>query len=179
MSYSACLDVHYDARFAHACAVVFELGPPERVVAEYCHVIHDVEDYVPGEFYRRELPCLLAIYGCIKESLDLIFIDGYVWLGDGRKGLGAYLYGDVPGAIPVIGVAKSPFAGGSGHALVYRGESRKPLYVTSVGIELDEAASTVRNLGGGHRIPEVLKRADRLSRSRYGGSREDPAPPME
>lgn len=179
MSYSACLDVQYDARTAHACAVVFELEPSERVISEYCHVIHDVEDYVPGKFYRRELPCLLAIHRQIAEPLDLIFIDGYVWLGGGRKGLGAHLYDEIPGRIPIIGVAKSHFVGADGYALVYRGESRRPLYVTSAGIALGEAARIVRNLSGSHRIPKVLKRVDRLTRSRDGRRREEPTQPAE
>lgn len=165
MGYFASLDVHYKAADANACAVVFEPGPPERIVAEYCQVIFQTEEYVPGEFYRRELPCLLAVLGQIREQIDLIVIDGYVWLGHGRKGLGWYLFEELSGKIPVIGVAKSYFAGASGYAAVYRGMSSKPLYVTSIGLDLGEAARLIRNMGGPYRIPQVLKRADQLARA--------------
>lgn len=67
---------------------------------------------------------------------------------------------------PVIGVAKTRFAGAEDDAPVYRGKSERPLYVTSVGIDLGEAARIVKNMGGSHRIPDVLKRADRLTRLR-------------
>lgn len=168
MGYFACLDVHYEADDANACAVVFASGPPERIIAEYCQAITQAEEYVPGEFYKRELPSLLAVFGQIREQIDLILIDGYVWLGNGRKGLGWYLFEELSGKIPVIGVAKSYFAGASGYATVYRGTSSKPLYVTSIGMDLDTAALLISSMGGSHRIPHILKRVDQLTRERDG-----------
>ena len=61
-----------------------------------------------GEFYRRELPCLLAVLQNIPKP-DVIVIDGYVWLGSGHSGLGAHLYDALNQTGAVVGVAKSRF----------------------------------------------------------------------
>ena len=52
-----------------------------------------VAAYVPGQFYRRELPCLLAVFGLVRQPLEIILIDGYVWLdAQGMPGLGGHLF---------------------------------------------------------------------------------------
>ncbi|MFY0538676.1 hypothetical protein [Nannocystis pusilla] len=38
-------------------------------------------------------------------------IDGHVWLGPDRPGLGVHLHRALGEAIPVVGVAKNPFRG--------------------------------------------------------------------
>lgn len=121
-----------------------------------------VEPYVPGSFWQRELPCLLAVLDGLRP--ELVVVDGYVWLDSaGRKGLGAHLH-DVLG-IPVVGVAKTAFDG-SGHAQhVLRGGSHKPLYVTAVGMEPVAAAEAVRSMHGQHRLPTLIVLADQLARS--------------
>lgn len=46
----------------------------------------EIAPYQPGEFYRRELPCLLAVLACGPVA-EVIVVDGYVWLGPERAGL--------------------------------------------------------------------------------------------
>jgi deoxyribonuclease V len=122
--------------------------------------------YAPGEFYRRELPLLLAALKKLATEPDAILIDGYVWLdAKGRRALGAHLYEELRQATPVIGAAKTRFAGAekwSGQ--VVRGRSSAPLFVTAAGMGVDEAAAHVRSMHGEHRIPTLVALADRLAR---------------
>lgn len=164
MKLRACLDVYYTAGKAKACGVVFETEPMERIVAEYCRSLPAVADYVPGQFYRRELPCLLQLYHRISETLDLIIVDGYVWLAAGKKGLGAHFFDALGAKIPVIGVAKTYYHGCDCCRPIRRGQSKKPLYVSSVGMDLAAASEFIQHLDGCHRIPDILKKVDRLSR---------------
>ncbi|MGI5823483.1 MAG: endonuclease V [Dethiobacteria bacterium] len=162
----ACFDVYYFEDYAQACSIVFQIAPSEKIISKYCIAVKTFNAYVPGEFYKRELPCLLQVYGCIKEKIDIIVVDGYTLLGGGKKGLGAYFYAALGKKIPVIGVAKTYFHGCVNCIKVYRGKSLKPLYVSSVGLDPYFAAKLIGNLQGKYRIPEVLKEVDRLSRER-------------
>src|SRR4030095_7914663 len=90
----------------------------ERVV----HVAN-VQAYEPGQFYRRELPCLLAILQQLPPIKSVI-IDGYVWLeGTSKPGLGAHLHEALHEQVAVIGVAKTRFQGADGACEVLRGAS--------------------------------------------------------
>jgi hypothetical protein len=71
-------------------------------------VVPSVEPYVPGEFYRRELPCILRVLETISESIDVIVVDGYVWLEGTRPGLGAHLFDTLGTKVAIICVAKDP-----------------------------------------------------------------------
>ncbi len=120
------------------------------------------EPYVPGDFWRRELPSLLQVLE--GDAPDVIVVDGYVWLDDaGRKGLGAHLHEAL--GFPVVGIAKTAFAGSAHARAVLRGGSVLPLYVTSVGLPLDEAADRVLAMHGPHRLPTLVSLADRAARS--------------
>jgi deoxyribonuclease V len=166
----ACLDVHYRGAAARAACVVLQSWTDRSPVASYVAPITDVQPYEPGRFYLRELPCLLTVLRLLTMSPDVLVIDGYVWLSPDRKpGLGAHLHSALGDASSVIGVAKTEFL--ALHAsplveLVYRGTSTRPLFVTSVGIDPDRAGALVRSMHGDHRIPEALRLADRLARSR-------------
>jgi deoxyribonuclease V len=126
--------------------------------------------YVPGAFYKRELPLLQAVIGGLSPRPATVVIDGYVWLGaDDVPGLGSHLFNALQPAIPVIGVAKTPFRGDAWSAPVCRGHSRRPLYVTAAGIDLTAAAALVAGMHGLHRIPTLLQRADHLARAALKG----------
>ncbi|HOJ76833.1 MAG TPA: endonuclease V [Bacillota bacterium] len=161
-----CLDVYYYEDYANACGIVFETEPEERVLADYSEVVKPIAEYIPGEFYKRELPCLLKVIDKIQETIDLIIIDSFVWLGNGKKGLGVHLYEALSEKIPVIGVAKTHFKDCAQYTEVYRGKSKKPLYVSAIGIELDYSTELIKKLKGDHRIPDLLKRVDQLSRTK-------------
>ena len=161
----ACFDAYYRKDCTKTCCILFETGPIEKSIFEYCRITGITDRYIPGEFYKRELPGILEIYWEIKKDINLIIIDGYVLLKDNKMGLGGYLHRALEGETPVIGVAKSYFVNSRNYIKVYRGESNRPLYVSSIGIETDLAAKLIRNLDGKYRIPDMLKRVDRLTRS--------------
>lgn len=83
---------------------------------------------------------------------------------DQAPGLGFYLYEKLTPPIPVIGVAKNKFGGINTAAEILRGKSNKPLYVTSIGIDLPRASELIRNMEGEFRIPTLLKRVDQIAR---------------
>jgi deoxyribonuclease V len=135
---------------------------PDRTCAVF---LGRVEPYEPGRFYLRELPCLLAVLAELGESPGAVVVDGYVWLGDGMPGLGARLFEALGGEVPIVGVAKTRFQGADGVAeAVLRGASKSPLYVTAAGMDVRDAANCIRAMHGPHRVPALLKRADRLCR---------------
>jgi deoxyribonuclease V len=160
----ACVDVDYRDAGAVAACVCFEHWDDGTPVLESAIEIADVEPYESGQFYRRELPCILAVLQSLPTLPQIVIIDGYVWLGEQRRGLGAHLYEALDERASIIGVAKTRFVGAEPLALVTRGGSRTPLYVTAAGMDVAEAASHIRAMHGSHRIPTMLKRADQLSR---------------
>jgi deoxyribonuclease V len=62
-------------------------------------------------------------------------------------------------------VAKTPFRGADHAHAVRRGTAVRPLFVTSAGIPVGEAARHVAAMAGAHRIPDVLRLVDRIARS--------------
>ena len=128
--------------------------------------VDGVADYVPGEFYKRELPCVMAVIHQVRKyKVDCIILDSHVQLGEGKKGLGEYVYEAVYQMYPIIGVAKSSFHGNVEFVReVRRGESENPLYVSAIGTDLEEAAMYIQNMHGDYRIPTMLKEVDRLGR---------------
>lgn len=162
----ACVDVDYHGDEAVAACVLFRDWADERPAAEVVERIAGVEPYVPGQFYKRELPCLLAVLGRVSEPVELVVVDGYVWLGgEERPGLGARLYEALGRRVPVVGVAKTQFLSAKLAVAVRRGQSSsKSLYVTAAGVDVNEVAERVRSMHGPHRIPTLLKRVDGLCR---------------
>ena len=162
----AAVDVHYLGTAANAAGVLFRRWTAERPALEVSELIEKVEPYEPGSFYKRELPCLLKLLQAVKQQVETIIVDGYVWLGPGdRPGLGAHLYMALDEEIPVIGVAKSPFKGAVNAQQILRGPSQRPLYVTAAGVDSILAAENIKRMHGPHRIPTLLKRVDELCRS--------------
>ena len=128
----------------------------------YKVLIDNVAEYESGSFYKRELPCILQTLNTVSETLDFIVIDGYVTLGE-KKGLGAYLYEHLDVKIPIIGVAKTKFLSADSIELI-RGDSIKPLFITSLGIENSLSKLYIESMKGDFRIPFILKEADRICR---------------
>jgi len=96
----------------------------------------------------------------------MLVIDGYVWLGaTDAPALGAHLFEALHAAMPIVGVAKTKYRNDTWSERVYRGESRKPLYVTAADVETTRAAALVASMHGKHRIPTLLKQVDRLARA--------------
>lgn len=165
------LDAHYDeaAAIGASAAVVFSHWQDAAPRAEYTALCNQIEAYVPGQFYKRELPCLLAVLQQIKESLDTIVIDGYVTLGD-KPGLGIRLRDALADIVPIVGVAKTSFRTAAAEQ-VLRGRSKTPLYITATGTDAAQAAANIGNMAGLFRIPTLLQRVDRLARDELGRQR--------
>lgn len=156
-----CVDVDYrDHEVAAACVgfadwrdaaaarelVVKTAGPPPS--------------YESGAFYKRELPYVTGVVAAFGAA-DTIVVDGYVWLAPGQPGLGWHVHAAL--GVPVIGVAKRPFATAEAIA-VRRGASASPLFVTAVGTDAAAAAAAIAAMHGAFRLPTLLKRVDRLCR---------------
>jgi deoxyribonuclease V len=155
----AAVDVAYGDAGARAAAVWFEGWDATAASSEKVCLIDEVAPYEPGAFYKRELPCLLAVLAGVRP--ECVVIDGYVWLGPDRSGLGAHLHQAL--GVPIVGVAKTSFREAPAMS-VLRGESKNPLFVTAVGMDTGAAAAAVARMHGPFRIPTLLRRVDQLAR---------------
>ncbi|MFC3996377.1 endonuclease V [Nocardiopsis sediminis] len=169
-----------------AAAVVLDAGTLE-VVESATAVARPAFPYVPGLFAFREVPPLVEAVGKLRSAPDVFVCDGFGLAHPRRFGLACHL-----GVLldrPALGVGKSPFVGtaeppgerrGSWAPLVDGGEvvgralrtrdGVKPVYV-SVGhrTDLDGATELVLRLAPHYRLPEPIRRADRLSRDVLAG----------
>ncbi len=190
---AAGLDVSYsrDGTASGACAIVeSESG---RVVWTTTHRAPAGLPYIPSLLTFRELPMLLALFERARREfpeLDLWFVDGNGILHPRGAGIAA-CFGVVTDR-PTIGVAKSllcgrlqdppPSAKGvQARVLVDEREvgavitlppATRPLYVSpGQKVDIASAARLACAFAFGHRLPEPLYWADRLSRahSRMGG----------
>lgn len=161
------VDVHYRASNAVVAGVLFEHWEADAPNTELTVTVPlATAAYEPGQFYKRELPCVLALLRHLAQEPDYILVDGYVSLGsDGRPGLGQHVYEALQGRVVIIGVAKSRFKDTPSTTEVLRGDSQRALYVTAVGITTMEAKNYVTRMHGAHRLPTLLKRVDHLSRT--------------
>lgn len=161
----AAVDVHYPVSGGARAALVLAGDRTfSQITAEQTAFVAQVAPYVPGQFFRRELPPLRAVLAGVC-GIELLVIDGYVDLApDGRSGLGAYLHAEF--GVPVIGVAKTPFAAATHAVPVLRGQATRPLYVTAAGILAADAAGIVRKMSGKFRMPDALRHVDALARGR-------------
>jgi deoxyribonuclease V len=161
----ACLDVHYLTNTACAAAVIFNNWTDTTPLNRYTEFVQDNKAYEPGKFYLRELKPLMAVIEQIKEPIQIYLIDAYCYLSSGNEpGLGAYLYAATGGRSAIIGVAKNRFRDTHHATEVVRGNSKRPLYVTSIGLSQEEAAALVSVMAGEFRIPTLLKAVDQLAR---------------
>jgi len=161
----AALDVHYESRRAIGACVVFDDWSDSEPAALVRVVVPGASPYRPGRFYERELPCLLSVLGRSGCEFETIVIDGYVHLrAEVGKGLGAHLFASLPYSPVVIGVAKSPLKIADRFVAITRGRSARPLFVSAIGCPVEQAAQSIASMHGPHRIPTLLKLADRHAR---------------
>ena len=160
------IDVHYHNEVATVAGLTFAdwqaCKPNQTIVTQ----VTTFGDYEPGQFYKRELPCMLALLAKVDPLPNCIVIDGYVFLGKEQKpGLGKYLHEVLEGKAIVIGVAKNRFKGTPVEAELLRGESKRPLYITAIGIDQTQAKQHIREMCGTYRLPKLLKAVDQLCRT--------------
>ena len=184
---AAGLDVSYsrDGMATGGCAVVESRSG--RVVWTTTHRDRAGLPYIPSLLTFRELPMLLALFDRARRefpTLDLWFVDGNGILHPRGAGIAACF--GVLTDVPTIGVAKSllcgrlqepPRGASEFEALVSIDErevgavvtlppAMQPLYVSpGQTIDVPSAARLARAFACGHRLPEPLYWADRLSRA--------------
>lgn len=161
------VDVYYEENKAKSVGVVFqswEDSNPLEIITSYTE---NPQEYETGFFYKRELPCIQELLKFTDiNQIHTIVVDGYVYLNNEKKpGLGHYVYTHFSGTIPVIGVAKSAFHDNETFVKkIYRGNSSKPLYISSVGLELEVAAEHIQSMYGEYRFPHLLKLLDKQTK---------------
>lgn len=159
------IDVHYSVNGSTAAGVGFANWESSTPLQTYVSSLSSVVEYIPGQFYQRELPCILNLLREHALNPRLILVDGYVFLdGKSRPGLGKYLFDALGEQVPIVGIAKTAFSGIDQEFQVVRGNSIRPLFVTCVGVELAFAKTCVQKMQGSYRIPSMLKAADQLCR---------------
>ena len=158
------VDVHYPDDGGARAALVVAADPRfGTVVEERVAFVDAVPAYRAGFLFERELPAIRAALAA-TAPVDLLVVDSYVDLDpEGRPGLGAHVHAEI--GKPVIGVAKTAFRSATHAVPVVRGTGARPLYVTAAGIPVGDAAALVSAMAGAHRIPDALRRVDRLARS--------------
>jgi len=159
------VDVAYRKKTAMAGGIVFSDWTDAVPLHETVISCPVPDEYVPGGFYRRELPCITALLKHMPLVPDCIVIDGFVYLGRNRNpGLGKHLRNFLQDRVAVVGVAKTYFRDTPKSCEVMRGGSRRPLYITADGIAVNKAKLSIAAMHGTNRIPTLLKYVDRLCR---------------
>lgn len=161
------IDVSYQDNNAKVVGGFFENWNDEKLIKVSQKIVNNIKEYISGEFYKRELPCILEFLNDYDiNEIELIIIDGFVFLNDDNKqGLGGYLFESLDKRIPVIGVAKTSFHNNNKNVIdVLRGNSKKPLYISSIGIELLKASDLIKNMFGNNRMPNIIKQIDTQTR---------------
>ena len=157
------VDTHYRKTTAVTAAVGFKNWDSPTPFSVYINRTAVTGDYIPGQFYRRELAPILSMLGQISWTPELVLIDVYVFLSSSNPGLGARLYHALDKKTPVIGVAKSAFWGNDMAREIIRGRSSNPLYITAIGIDIDIACAGIATMAGKFRIPSLIRQAHNLA----------------
>ena len=66
----------------------------------------------------------------------------------------------------IIGVAKNFFKDTPHNCEILRGKSQKPLFITSIGIDLIDAKQNILKMSGEHRLPDLIKKVDSLTKQK-------------
>ena len=160
------IDADYDEELkkGHAAGVVAEKITDEKATGIVTAIVDNIGEYIPGQFYKRELKIAEAVISQLRiQDIELIVVDGYADSGTEEHALGTFVYEKYN--IPVIGIAKNKYPRCTiPDTEVYRGESKKPLYVTSKGISHEEAKKYVEEMAGEYRLPFLVKYADKAAR---------------
>lgn len=127
----------------------------------------EINEYIPGQFYKRELPVIKAFIDYHQITPDVLIVDGYIFLkhenGNVSLGLGGHVAKVFVSFKDIIGVAKSKFCRNDEISeLIYRGKSKNPLYVQSLNFK--KYKTDIESMNGEYRIPEIFKQVDYLTK---------------
>jgi len=73
------VDVQYSDRTGSVAGVLFNNWTDSKPFKEYLSIIDDICEYESGQFYKRELPCILKLINEHSISPTVLVIDGYVF----------------------------------------------------------------------------------------------------
>lgn len=189
----AALDVAYVSPGEAVAACVVAEARTREVIATYTRCAPVTFPYISGYLAFRELPALLALWRELMADgpiADVVLIDGNGILHPRRAGIAACfgLLADVP----TIGIGKSLLCGTVDVRGLRAGENRpvihhddviglavaatdrsKPIFVSPGNhCDLEQAGAIVQQLCDGHRLPEPLHCADRLTKQASRKQRE-------
>lgn len=170
-------DTYYYNGFSYTVGGVFKSWG-DKEVSYYATSVRTCIDaeYKPGELYKRELPSIMQCLANLNiDTIDIIVVDGFVWLSeDGKtltKGLGAHLQDAIFNKYntkkTIVGIAKNRY-----HVKIpdcvdlERGLiSAKPIFITCSETCFTEFYSTqVKIMHGDYRIPSIIKAVDTKTR---------------
>jgi deoxyribonuclease V len=176
-------DAHYRSDPATTVAAIAVMTFPDLAPHDAAQATRPTDfPYRPGLLSFREAPAVLDALRRLRTAPDLLLVDGQGIAHPRRFGLACHI--GVLADLPTIGVAKSRLVGshdepaaerGAWVPLTHRGErigavlrtrtGKRPLFV-SVGhrIGLATAIDLVLRSAPRYRLPEPIRRADRLSR---------------
>ena len=174
------IDTGYSKGMARAAVVSLKypsLEPLEQAIS-----LRPVNfPYIPGLLSFREAPLILEAFEKLKQSPDLLIIDGHGIAHPRRFGIACHI--GLLLDVPSIGCAKTlllgeydepcPEQGGFSYlkdqgeiigAVLRTRSNVKPVFV-SIGhkVNLKDSIKFVLNCCCGYRLPETTRRADRLS----------------
>ena len=164
------VDAYYAGSKAKVVGVLFENFSDEKSLKIISKAVDGVAPYESGSFYKRELPCIVSLLQDLDvRDISLVVVDGFVYLADeGRYGLGGHLYERLERRVQIVGVAKLPFKGSCKFVReICRGSSKRPLFVSAIGMDIDEAARLVKGMSGEFRIPNLLKILDDETKTEF------------
>lgn len=190
------LDVTYeDAQDGLTVAAVVVMDVARMTVVEQVTAKRRVAfPYVPGLLAFREIPALLDALAGLERTPDLLMCDGYGLAHPRRFGLACHL--GVLTGLPAIGVAKTMFIGAYGTPGAGRGDHApivddgevvgaalrtrvgvKPVFVSQGHrVSLADAMEVTLACAPAYRLPEPIRRADRLSRDVLGSALRTESP---
>jgi deoxyinosine 3'endonuclease (endonuclease V) len=177
-------DTYYYDGYSYTVCGAFESWDSEKAKFFVSNRRKGIDaEYTPGELYKRELPCIMQCLSHIKiDNVTSMVVDGFAWVvdeeGNQVPGLGKRLQDAVLKEygknISVVGIAKNPYHKQIPNCEeVYRGISKKPLYVTCTeNAFVNRYAINVELMFGEFRIPDIIKSIDTKTKS-YCASVED------
>ena len=160
------IDAYYTEEKAITAGIGFETWESDVECGRFLAKNRITSEYIPGKFYKRELPGILSLLNIVPWTPEIIIIDGYVTLGEGRIGLGGHLFNAIGRQVPIIGVAKRAYSGNSTALPLLRSSSKRPLFITAMGIAVEDTKAHIASMAGKNRIPTILKAVDSLARGR-------------
>jgi deoxyribonuclease V len=181
----AALDVAYVTPRAAVVACIVADACSRDVIASHTHIAPVTFPYISGYLAFRELPAMLRLWRDLTAGgpiADVVLIDGNGILHPRRAGIAA-CFGLLADA-PTIGIGKSLLYGRVDVEELRAGETRpvidrdeliglavkstdrsRPIFVSPGNhCDVEQAAAIVQTLFAGHRLPEPLHRADRLTK---------------